>query len=265
MPKTQQDWQEIAKNIENRWNFPNCGGSLDGKHIRITKPYNSGSYYYNYKNYFSIVLMALVNADYEFLYVNVGCNGRNSDGGVIESTRFFDKLLENKLNLPDNNCTRNNMNFVFVSDDAFALHPNIIKPYSDKSLTHAERIFNYRLSRVRRTVENAFGILANRFRVFHTPINMKVDKIEWVVLASCALHNFLRRNSSGYYIPTNTIDSEDLDGGRIINGTWRNGTSLDPLRPSTTRNPSKEAKENREIYKNYFIGEGKVSWQDNFI
>lgn len=78
--------------------------------------------------------MALVNADYEFLYVNVGCNGRNSDAGVIESTKFYDRLQETKLNLPDNNRTKNNINFVFVSDDAFALHPNVLKPYSDKNL-----------------------------------------------------------------------------------------------------------------------------------
>ncbi|CAH2000627.1 unnamed protein product [Acanthoscelides obtectus] len=70
-PKTSEEWQEIAYNIETRWNFPNCGGSIDGKHLRIVKPANSGSYFFNYKDYHSIVLMALVNADYEFIYVNV--------------------------------------------------------------------------------------------------------------------------------------------------------------------------------------------------
>lgn len=266
MPKTQEDWQDVAKNIENRWNFPNCGGSLDGKHIRIVKPDNSGSYFYNYKDYHSIVLMALVNADYEFIYVNVGCNGRVSDGGVTETTSFYEKLSEKRLNLPGNDATRNNMNFVFVADDAFALQENMLKPYSGTNLTNAERIFNYRLSRIRRTVENAFGILAKRFRVFHTAINMNPTKIDQVVLAACALHNFLRRHSKHSYVPKKYVDLEILDTGEIIRGEWRtDNKSLDGLQYANQRNASRAAKENRNNYKKYFMQDGRVSWQDNFV
>ncbi|CAH1962840.1 unnamed protein product [Acanthoscelides obtectus] len=243
-PKTSEEWQEIAYNIETRWNFPNCGGSIDGKHLRIVKPANSGSYFFNYKDYHSIVLMALVNADYEFIYVNVGCNGRVSDGGVLEYTKFYDKLIEKKLNLPSNDVTKHNLNFVFVADDAFALHENILKPFPGNNLTKEESIFNYRLSRVRRTVENAFGILANRFRVFHTPINMQPDKIDKIVLAACALHNFLRRSKTSY-ITRNDVDTEIIDTGDIIRGDWRAERPLDNLQPGYGRNASREAKENR--------------------
>ncbi|CAH2010813.1 unnamed protein product [Acanthoscelides obtectus] len=245
-PKTSEEWQEIAYNIETRWNFPNCGGSIDGKHLRIVKPANSGSYFFNYKDYHSIVLMALVNADYEFIYVNVGCNGRVSDGGVLEYTKFYDKLIEKKLNLPSNDVTKHNLNFVFVADDAFALHENILKPFPGNNLTKEESIFNYRLSRVRRTVENAFGILANRFRVFHTPINMQPDKIDKIVLAACALHNFLRRSKTSY-ITRNDVDTEIIDTGDIIRGDWRAERPLDNLQPGYGRNASREAKENRKV------------------
>ncbi|XP_031340979.1 uncharacterized protein LOC116169088 [Photinus pyralis] len=124
-PQNCEEWQEIANDFQNRWNFPNCGGAFDGKHIRIVKPKNSGSYFFNYKEYFSIVLMALVNANYEFVYVNVGCNGRVSDGGVFESTDFHDKLINKTLKLPSTHDTTENLNFVFVADEAFALHENI--------------------------------------------------------------------------------------------------------------------------------------------
>lgn len=120
--------------------------------------------------------MAIVDANFEFIYVDVGCNGRVSDGGVIDNTTFYDKLLGKALKLPSNDRTISKMNFVFVADDAFALHENILKPFPEKSLSKEQRIFNYRLSRARRTVENAFGILCNRFRVFHTAINMKPEK-----------------------------------------------------------------------------------------
>lgn len=209
--------------------------------------------------------MALVNADYEFIYVNVGCNGRVSDGGVIEYTKFYDKLMEKKLNLPSNEKTKHNLNFVFVADDAFALHENILKPFPGNHLTREESILNYRLSRVRRTVENAFGILANRFRVFHTAINLQPHKIDKIVLASCALHNFLRRFVKNSYISRNDVDTEFIDTGDIIRGDWRAQRTLDGLKPGYGRNPPSEAKQNRENYKNFFNTIGKVSWQENFI
>ena len=59
-----------------------------------------------------------------------------------------------------------------------------MKPYAFRGLTRENRIFNYRLSRVRRVSENAFGILANRFRVFLTLMQLSSENAEKVVLAS---------------------------------------------------------------------------------
>lgn len=61
------------------------------------------------------------------------------------------------------------------------------------------------------------------------------------------------------------MDFEVLDTGDIVKGDWRNGMMLDGLRPNLNRNASREAKENREVYKNYFLGSGSVPWQDNFV
>ena len=94
---------------------------MDGKHIRIVPPPDSGAFYYNYKNYYSIVLMALVDSNYEFIFVDVGQNGRISDGGVLEHTEFMRRLNNGQLNLPDNTETVKNLNFAFLGDEAFAL------------------------------------------------------------------------------------------------------------------------------------------------
>ncbi|XP_077148278.1 uncharacterized protein LOC143808983 [Ranitomeya variabilis] len=74
-PRTPDEWRKIAIGFEQQWQFPNCGGALDGKHVRITQPPNTGSFFFNYKGYFSVILMALVNANYEFINVDVGMNG----------------------------------------------------------------------------------------------------------------------------------------------------------------------------------------------
>jgi hypothetical protein len=75
VPVTIEEWLWHAQKFEDKWQFPHCIGALDGKHIVMRLPSNSGSYYYNYKNTHSIVLMALADASYTFTYIDVGCNG----------------------------------------------------------------------------------------------------------------------------------------------------------------------------------------------
>lgn len=99
-PRTENEWREIASDFEDIWQFPHCLGAIDGKHIRIVPPPGSGSYHYNYKKTHSTVLMTIANANYEFIYCDVGTNGRVSDGRVINNTIFYNKLTHNKLNIP---------------------------------------------------------------------------------------------------------------------------------------------------------------------
>ena len=74
-PETEKKWKEVAAGLTSRWNYHNCLGAVDGKHIAMKKPPNAGSYYYNYKGFHSIVLMAVADATYKFLFVDVGAEG----------------------------------------------------------------------------------------------------------------------------------------------------------------------------------------------
>jgi hypothetical protein len=88
------------------------------------KPPHTGSYYYNYKKYFSIVLMAVVNSKYEFIMADAGINGRISDGGVLGNTAFGKALVNKLLPIPESGTLPNSekkLPFVFAGDDAFAL------------------------------------------------------------------------------------------------------------------------------------------------
>lgn len=120
-----------------------------------------------------IVLMAVINANYEIISADVGTNGRVSDGGVFSNTTFGTAFKQNTLNFPKPSKPQfasNELPYVLVGDDAFQLTENLMKPYPHTSLSPQERIFNYRLSRARRIVENVFGILVARFGVLKNTI-----------------------------------------------------------------------------------------------
>ncbi|GAB1861619.1 Protein ANTAGONIST OF LIKE HETEROCHROMATIN PROTEIN 1-like [Camponotus japonicus] len=94
------DWQQVAQGFLHRWNFPNCLGAVDGKHIRIQAPPRTGSQYFKYKKFFSIVLMAAYDANYKFTWVDVGDYGGISDGGVWANSDFGRSLERGLVDLP---------------------------------------------------------------------------------------------------------------------------------------------------------------------
>ena len=167
LPTTPQEWKAVANLFEEKWNFPHTIGAIDGKHIRIKNPPLCGSLYFNYKKFYSIVLLGLVDADYKFMYLDVGAVGSESDAGIFSQTRLKNLLEHTQANLPPpeplstvpDGCP---VGYFIVGDDAFALTNWMLKPYPNRGLSREDRIYNYRQCRARRVVENAFGILANR-------------------------------------------------------------------------------------------------------
>ncbi|XP_037931463.1 putative nuclease HARBI1 [Teleopsis dalmanni] len=97
---TEEQYRHIASDFWQTWNIPNCVGAIDGKHVAIKCPRGSGSQFFNYKKFFSIVLIAACDAKYTFTSASLGAYGSQSDGGIFRVTRFGKDLAENKLPLP---------------------------------------------------------------------------------------------------------------------------------------------------------------------
>ncbi|CAB4040889.1 Hypothetical predicted protein, partial [Paramuricea clavata] len=164
----------------------------------------------------------LVDANYKFLYVDVGATGRAGDAGVFLDSSLKKALYTKTLRLeaPQNiEGITTKICYHIVGDDAFPLRKDIMKPYPHRSLDKPKKIFNYTLSRARRVGENAFGILANRFRVFLTTIKLHPDKVVDIILAACCLHNFLVEQNKNNYISVQ--DVEDVEHLNFMNGQWR--------------------------------------------
>ncbi|XP_071633969.1 uncharacterized protein [Temnothorax longispinosus] len=188
---SQENWLYVEEKFAQRWNFPHCVGALDGKHVVIMAPANSGSTFYNYKGQHSIVLMTLVSGDYKFLMVDIGAQGRHSDGGIFKNSEMGRRFSAGLINLPSPNIIDPAHSYAFpcviVGDKAFQLNTFTMWPYPGRNITPEKRIFNYRLSRVRRVVENAFGIMTARWRIYHKPMSTSLATTESIVQATVCL------------------------------------------------------------------------------
>lgn len=268
LPTTPTAWKEVSKTFEIRWNLPHCMGALDGKHVVLQAPLKSGTDFFNYKSTFSIVLFALVDGNYNFIFADVGCQGRISDGGVFQASKLHSMLKEKTLNIPLPEALPGRsmpVPYFFAGDGAFALSENLMKPYSgDFPKGTLQRIFNYRLSRARRVVENAFGISSAVFRVLRKPILLEPNKAELIVMSVILLHNYLRMHSPNLYTPPGTIDQEV--NGILNEGSWRNEGDMTSMLPLTNvpRRSTNFCQKIRDEIGNYCLKEGSIEWQNEY-
>ncbi|XP_049958783.1 uncharacterized protein LOC126475184 isoform X2 [Schistocerca serialis cubense] len=94
VPTSREEWEQIANDFEEKWNYYNSIRAIDGKHIHIKSPQDIGSYFFNYKSFKSIILFAMVDATYKFLYVDVGTNGCVCDAGVFSKSELWESLID---------------------------------------------------------------------------------------------------------------------------------------------------------------------------
>lgn len=259
MPDTKTiNFMSKAAEFSYKWNFLNCISVIDGKHIRIRCPSKSGSLYRNYKDFFSIVLLAMVDANYKFVAVDIGSFGKEGDSGIFLKSNMGKQILNRSFGFPEE-CALPGSNkvvpHVIVDDEAFRLDKHIMKSYTKKTATvdKTKAIFNYRLSRARRVTENAFGLLSQVFRIFYQPIHLKTSTCDDLIWVACCLHNMLRegyleKNKNPYYEyepeqmpPTDNIISFSRSGG------FSNAEGFGV----------------RETFKSFFNNEGAVLWQND--
>ena len=243
-PRCPSDWLEISRDFEDFWDMPNVIGALDGKHIQIEAPANSGTLFHNYKGFFSIVLLSICDANYCFTLVDIGQYGSNNDSGLLANSIIGKNFAEKRMGLPEGRhvpgCSYNPLPYYLVGDEIFPLKTWLIKPYPGK-LDEKQSIFNYHQSRARRVIENAFGILKARWRIFSRPIKATMENVENYVWAAICLHNYLRLTDNATYTPYGFVDNKDSTG-------------------------NEGSKDMRNALKDYLNSEmGSVEWQLKYV
>lgn len=141
-----------------------------------------------------------------------------------------------------------------LGDEAFALHEHLLKPYprNQSVIDETKAIFNYRLSRARRTTENAFGILCAYFRIFFQPIATVPKTTDKLISCACILYNILRDANIPPPIPDDHQEKLPLPTQNLMSLIRNNG------RPGNT------PIQIRKTFKSYFNGPGAVEWQNKY-
>ena len=142
-PPTPDEWKELEREFRIRWNVSHALGALDGKHVALKKPKNSGALYHNYKGFFSIVMLALVDGQYKFRWVDAGTAGSCSDVQIFNACQLQRRIEDGRIGFPDPapiTLGGRDVPYFILADDAFALKTWLMKPYGRRMLTREERV-----------------------------------------------------------------------------------------------------------------------------
>jgi hypothetical protein len=189
-----------CKRFERNTKAPNCIGALDGKHIRLTNPDHAGSLYRNYKNVISLVLMAMCDANYCFVWVDTGAYGKTSYSGIFHHSTSYKKLTQQTQNVPaarpvitENDAIRSSSWWSVWFDGE--LNASVWC----KVIIIWQSVFNFRLTLARRYIECTFGTMCNKWRILHRPLDVHIAFAENIFKAICVLYNYARmRNGYNY-------------------------------------------------------------------
>lgn len=205
--------------------------------------------------------MAVCDSNYKFLLTDIGAAGRQSDGGIWSRSDIGEAFAAGQMNIPppDRIFEGPVLPHVLVADEAFQLTTYTMRPFPGKGgFTKEKRIFNYRLSRARRMIECAFGILSSQWRIYKRLINTSIETARHIIKATIVLHNFLRQNTEDincYSEITNDIPTLS----EIETAAFRDLSNVG----SNTH--TREASQIRSIFMDYFNNEGAISWQERFV
>ena len=224
-----------------------CPGCLGWIPIRC--PQVGVSLFHNCKGSHSIVLLALVDGDSKFLWVDIVEAGSTSDDLIFKHTNLRHKIEDGSIGFPDSESLGiggPNVNVFILRDDAFPLKLWLMSPYSSRSMDLKEMVFNCRINRGRTVVENTFEMMMSRFRIFQRPLQQELLVVNRVVMDCIILHNLLR-------IRYPTAQQEDF-GGEDQPTIVLEGNDI----PYESCNAIGAAKRQRNILRDYFMNEGQL-------
>lgn len=218
------------------WSIPNCVGCIGGKYVIVKCPSNFGSN--SFQGTLYIVLLAMVDCDYNFTFIDIGSYGSIDDSGIFANSSLMRAIEQNQINIPED--------AIILGDLTLPSQLSSMKPYPEQSnMNDTHEIDNSRHSHAKLFIENSFDILTTRFQVLRKPINLRPTTVVKLTKATCALHNWIRKSTNKVM----TTDSGDHEFSSRIIPEANDNTQYQNCVPESREKSSKN-----------FIKEGAGSW-----
>lgn len=215
--------KNIVNGFESRWGFPQVAAAIDGSHIPIIKPLNCASDYYNRKGYYSVIVQGLVDDSGQFLNAYIGWPGKCHDARVFHNSTVYVKGCSGDL-FPNWTKLINGVEvpLLVLGDAAYPLLQWLMKPYIETpNSSESVKNFNYRHSRARMVVENAFGRLKGRWRILLKRLDCSLDNVSATVSSCITLHNICEKFND--YCSDEWIDNSTTQ--QSVNNSCHTATS----------------------------------------
>ncbi|XP_066552472.1 uncharacterized protein LOC136718596 [Amia ocellicauda] len=197
---SEHEFEDMARLFNTRWGFPHCVGAIDSLHISIIAPPNYTADYWNSKCWHSVVLQGVVNGLGQFWDACAGFPGSTEDVTILQNSTLW--AIANEGGLfpePPKEFMGQPLKYFLLGDAAYPLQNWLLKCYPESSvLSSRQRKFNYRLSRARSVIENAFLRLKARWQCLHKRNDCSLDLVPTMVLACCILHNVCEVHSDTF-------------------------------------------------------------------
>ena len=192
MPKTREEFKKKMLDMEEFWQFPCCWAAIDGCHIPMKCPaggQEACKEYHNFKNFYLIVLMSIVDSHYRFIWGSCGFPGNSHDAVIFQSTDLWNSIQEGLIPSIGKSVGGIDVPPLIVGDSAFPLRTWLMKSFTNAVLSPKQRYYNYRLSRARMVSEGAYGQLKGIWRVLLCKSKSNRDQVRITTLACMVLHN----------------------------------------------------------------------------
>lgn len=193
-PPTTENLINISEKFYSKFHFPNCIGSINVKQIYTKHHQNKLTKMDTEKNTHSVVLQAIVDADYKFISIEVSNKGHEHATTIFASSTLQKLLISNQFNVPSPECLPGSnviLPYVFLGDETYPLRTYLMRPYPQKNLDEDKIEFNSRLLKAR-TADSIFKILFHKWKLFQGTVETNSEHGILIVKAACVLYNIIR-------------------------------------------------------------------------
>ncbi len=223
-------------------------GCIDGTHIPVHKPLYCAQDYFTRKQIYAIQVQAVCDERLMFTHIFAGFCGGSHNSYVMQNSQLF---LDYKSNIKR---WFSEPEYHLVGDCAYPLLSYLLKPFPEKEgMSKSKRLYNKSLSGCRHTIERAFGLLKNKWKILGHPFTHNTEKTILIAVACCVLHNFC-------IVHGGSADVQDF----LTKPTISVASSMtEEFGPKSIEGQRKDAQRKKEIDEDFIMSSAlTVKWKD---